>query len=100
MQRSSNKTGDISHTCRKSQVGHTTLMKDARAGPEDYKQLAERCLELPSESSAPTVAESTQSACVGLFDARSPSCAGVNQSNLDQAAAEQVGPVDLRIIGS
>jgi hypothetical protein len=43
---------------------------------------------------------STQSACVGLFDARSPSCAGVNQSNLDQAAAEQVGPVDLRIIGS
>ena len=32
-------------------------MKDVRAGPEDYKQLAERCLELASESSAPTVAE-------------------------------------------
>jgi hypothetical protein len=32
-------------------------MNDARAGPEDYKQLAERCLELASESSAPTVAE-------------------------------------------
>ena len=32
-------------------------MKDARAGPEDYKQLAERCFELASESSAPTVAE-------------------------------------------
>ena len=32
-------------------------MEDVPAGPEDYKQLAERCLELASESSAPTVAE-------------------------------------------
>jgi hypothetical protein len=32
-------------------------MKDVSCGPEDYKQLAERCLELASESSAPTVAE-------------------------------------------
>jgi hypothetical protein len=32
-------------------------MKDVPAGPKDYKQLAERCLELASESSAPTVAE-------------------------------------------
>jgi hypothetical protein len=32
-------------------------MKDVSAGPEDYKQLAERCFELASESSAPTVAE-------------------------------------------
>jgi hypothetical protein len=32
-------------------------MKDVPAGPEDYKQLAERCFELASESSAPTVAE-------------------------------------------
>jgi hypothetical protein len=32
-------------------------MKDVRAGPEDYKQLAERCFELANESSAPTVAD-------------------------------------------
>ena len=42
----------------KSQIGHTASMKDdLRAGPEDYKQLAQRCLELASEFSAPTVAE-------------------------------------------
>jgi hypothetical protein len=32
-------------------------MSDVRAGPEDYKQLAERCAEIASECSAPTVAE-------------------------------------------
>jgi hypothetical protein len=32
-------------------------MKDVPAGPEDYKQLAERCFELANESSAPTVAK-------------------------------------------
>jgi hypothetical protein len=32
-------------------------MEDVLAGPEDYKQLAERCLELASECSEPTVAE-------------------------------------------
>jgi hypothetical protein len=32
-------------------------MKEEHAGPEDYKQLAERCFELANESSAPTVAE-------------------------------------------
>jgi hypothetical protein len=32
-------------------------MRDLSGGPEDYKQLAERCLELASESSAPNVAE-------------------------------------------
>jgi len=32
-------------------------MKDILVGPEDYKQLAERCLELARECSAPTVAD-------------------------------------------
>jgi len=32
-------------------------MKDVPAGPEEYKQLAERCFELANESSAPTVAD-------------------------------------------
>jgi hypothetical protein len=34
-----------------------TPMRDLRVGPDDYKQLAARCLELASESSASTVAE-------------------------------------------
>jgi len=33
------------------------MKDDLRAAPEDYKQLAERCVELASECSAPTVAE-------------------------------------------
>src|SRR5262245_4443246 len=33
------------------------MKDDLRAGPDDYKQLAERCVELASECSAPTVAE-------------------------------------------
>jgi hypothetical protein len=57
MKRSYKKTGGHQSHLPKSQVGHTTLMKDVRAGPEDYKQLAERCMELASDSSAPTVAE-------------------------------------------
>jgi hypothetical protein len=32
-------------------------MKDILVGPENYKQLAERCLELASECSEPSVAE-------------------------------------------
>ena len=57
MKRSYKKTGGHQSHLPKSQVGHTTLMNGVRAGPEGYKQLAERCLELASESSAPTVAE-------------------------------------------
>jgi len=33
------------------------MKDDLRAGPEDYKHLAKRCVELASECSAPTVAE-------------------------------------------
>ena len=33
------------------------MKDDLRASPEDYKQLAQRCLELASEFSVPTVAE-------------------------------------------
>jgi hypothetical protein len=41
MKRSYKKTGGHQSHLPKSQVGHTTLMKDVRAGPEGYKQLAE-----------------------------------------------------------
>jgi hypothetical protein len=75
-------------------------MNEVHAGPEDYKQLAERCLELASESSAPTVAEALRALALDYLMRANPSCAGVNQSNLDQAAAEQVGPINLRIIRS
>ena len=63
------------------------------------QQPAERCLELASESSAPTVAEALRALALDYL-MRSPGCAGVNQSNLDQAAAGQVGPINLRIIRS
>ena len=33
------------------------MKDDLRAGPEDYEQLAKRCVELASECSEPTVAE-------------------------------------------
>jgi hypothetical protein len=56
-------------------------------------------LELASESSAPTVAEALRALALDNL-MRSPGCASVNQSNLDQAAAEQVGPIDLRIMRS
>jgi hypothetical protein len=32
------------------------MKDDLRAGPEDYKQLAERCAEIASDCSEPTVA--------------------------------------------
>jgi enoyl reductase-like protein len=43
-------------------VGQTYLMK--RAGPKNYEQLAKRCVELASESSAPTVAEALRALAV------------------------------------
>jgi hypothetical protein len=39
-------------------------MKDILVGPEDYKQLAERCLELASECSEPSVAETLRAFAV------------------------------------
>ena len=35
-----------------------------RAGPQDYEQLAERCVEIASECSAPTVAEALRALAV------------------------------------
>jgi hypothetical protein len=40
------------------------MKDDLRAAPEDYQQLAERCFELASESSAPTVAEALRALAV------------------------------------
>jgi hypothetical protein len=58
MKRSSKKTDDIGHTCRNRRPDILPLMNEVHAGPEDYKQLAERCFELANElSSAPTVAD-------------------------------------------
>jgi hypothetical protein len=57
MRRSSKKTSDIRHTCQNRRSDILALMKEVLAGPEDYKQLAKRCVELASECSAPTVAE-------------------------------------------
>src|SRR5262245_77635 len=52
------KTGYSGHTCGNRRSDILPPMKDdLRAGPDDYKQLAERCVELASECSAPTVAE-------------------------------------------
>ena len=46
-------------------VGHSSPMSDdLRPTPEDYKQLAERCMELASECSAPTVAEALRALAV------------------------------------
>ena len=46
-------------------VGHSSPMSDdLRQTPEDYKQLAERCMELASECSEPTVAEALRALAV------------------------------------
>jgi hypothetical protein len=99
MQRSSNKTGDISHTCRNRRSDILPYERCTR-WTGGLQATGRTMLGASQRIFRAYRGRSTQSACVGLFDARSPSCAGVNQSNLDQAAAEQVGPVDLRIIGS
>jgi hypothetical protein len=46
------------------------------------------------------VAEALRALALDYLMRANPSCAGVNQSNLDQAAAGQVGPINLRIIRS
>jgi hypothetical protein len=40
------------------------MKDDLRGAPEDYKELADRCFELASESSAPTVAEALRALAV------------------------------------
>ena len=75
-------------------------MKDARAGPEDYKQLAERCLELAGESCAPTVAEALRALALDYLMRAAQAAQARYQSNLDHVAVEQVGPIDLRVIRS
>jgi hypothetical protein len=71
-------------------------MKDVSGGPEDYKQLAERCLELASESSAPTVAEALRALALDYLVRSQAAHARTNRS-LDPVAVEQVGAIDLRV---
>src|SRR5262245_52589641 len=64
MKRLSQKTSDIDHTCRNHRPDILPLMKEVHAGAGDYEQLAKRCLELASKSSAPTVAEALRALAI------------------------------------
>jgi hypothetical protein len=60
---------------------HTVPMKDdLRAAPEDYTQLAKRCVELASECSEPTVAEALRALAVDYL-ARAARLRHANQSS-------------------
>ena len=48
MKRSYKKTGGHQSHLPKSQVGHTTLMNDVRAGPEDYSNRPNDAWSLPA----------------------------------------------------
>ena len=50
-----------------------------RAGSKDYEELAERCVEIASECSAPTVAEALRALAVDYL-ARAARLRGANQS--------------------
>ena len=63
------------------------MKDDLRAGPEDYKQLATRCVELASECSAPTVAEALRALALDYLR-RAANLRRRNQSTLDKVAIE------------
>jgi hypothetical protein len=60
-------------------------MKEVLAGPEDYKQLAKRCVELASECSAPTVAEALRALAL---DYRQSDATLLSRGDEDDRASE------------
>ena len=72
-------------------------MSDVRAGPEDYMQLAERCVEFASECSAPTVAVALRALALDYLARAARLRREPNQ--LDKNAIEQGGPIGLQTSG-
>ena len=72
------------------------MKDDLRAGPEDYKQLAERCAEIASECSAPTVAEALRALAVDYLR-RAAKLRRREPIKSRPVAVQQVGAIDLRV---
>src|SRR5262245_37705733 len=72
------------------------MKDDLRAAPEDYTQLAKRCVELASECSAPTVAEALRALALDYFDARSKAA----QARINRVSRRWCRSYDRKTIAS